>query len=133
MIVFGAWFQIGLGVVNHIIFRIYGRAQGAKRPVQNKIHVGLGRILSILALINIPLGMYMRHSGLPWYIGYAIWAMLLCGGSVGLFWKIGNLETQKEQREVMMITEELRGEGRVREEDVDKMIVEQQHNQSEKQ
>ena len=78
--------------------------------------------------------MYMRHSGLSWYIGYAIWAILLCGGSVGLLWKIGTLTTQKQRREVMMITEELReGEGRVREEDVDKTIVEQQYNQSEKQ
>ncbi|KAI7860208.1 hypothetical protein BDC45DRAFT_563393 [Circinella umbellata] len=128
IIVLGAWFQIGLGVVNHIIFRIYGRAQEAERPVQNKIHVGLGRILSILALINIPLGMHMRHVGLPWYIGYAIWAILLCSGSVGLFWKISYLKTQKERHGAMMITEE---KERLREEDVDKTIVEQ-HDQPEK-
>ncbi|KAI9497070.1 hypothetical protein BDB00DRAFT_785164 [Zychaea mexicana] len=58
IIILGAWFQIGLGIVNHIIFRIHGRAKGAKRPVQNAIHVWLGRLLGILAMINIPLGIY---------------------------------------------------------------------------
>ena len=99
IICFGAWFQIGLGIVNHIIFRKYGRAKGAQRPLQNTIHVWLGRILAMLALVNIPLGMHMHHSGVQWYIGYTVWVAFLCVVLLGLIWKITRANKAQEQQQ----------------------------------
>ncbi|KAI9320054.1 hypothetical protein BX666DRAFT_2025074 [Dichotomocladium elegans] len=85
VVVFGAWCQIVLGMVNHTIFLKRGRGKDEPRPWHNSLHIWLGRILLVLALVNIPLGMAMHRSGTSWFVTYTIWVALGCVGSVLLF------------------------------------------------
>ncbi|CDS12859.1 hypothetical protein LRAMOSA05043 [Lichtheimia ramosa] len=99
IVVAGAWCQILLGVVNHIIFRVRGRAKGAARPWHNSLHVWLGRVLQLLAVINIPIGFAMHRSGPAWFIVYGIWVFGGCIGAVLLFRHIMLLRASKSQQQ----------------------------------
>lgn len=74
--VIAAFCQIALGIVNHLIYR-RRREPASKKPWHNVLHIWLGRIVALLALINIPLGMRMHHVTLPYYIAYAVWVGFL--------------------------------------------------------
>ncbi|KAI8984521.1 hypothetical protein BDF20DRAFT_999499 [Mycotypha africana] len=83
---FGLWTQVALGIINHLIFR-YRRAHNclpSKRPWNNHVHIWFGKILLLLALINVPLGMRIKRPPMALYIVYAIWVGLLIIGFVYL-------------------------------------------------
>ncbi|KAI8060869.1 hypothetical protein BC940DRAFT_311058 [Gongronella butleri] len=97
IIVFGAWLQILLGLVNHVIFkrRQARNALPAAKPWHNSIHIWLGRVLPLLALVNIPLGMSIRNPAQAWYIGYGIWVGMLFVLLVALLWNSRRLRKLK--------------------------------------
>lgn len=88
-----------MGVVNHIIFRVRGRAKGAARPWHNGLHVWLGRVLLLLAVVNIPIGFAMHRSGPAWFIVYGIWVFGGCVGALLLFRHIVLLRAAKSQQQ----------------------------------
>lgn len=75
----GAWIQVLIGVINHGIFRyrLKNNCLPNSRPWNNYVHIWFGRALSLLALINIPLGMRIKKASLALYIVYGIWIALL--------------------------------------------------------
>ncbi|KAI8060870.1 hypothetical protein BC940DRAFT_337237 [Gongronella butleri] len=97
IIVFGAWLQILLGLVNHVIFkrRQARNALPATKPWHNSIHIWLGRVLPLLALVNIPLGMRIKKPAQAWYIGYGIWVGMLFVLFVALLWNSHRLRKLK--------------------------------------
>lgn len=88
-----------MGVVNHIIFRVRGRAKGAARPWHNSLHAWLGRVLLLLAVVNIPIGFAMHRSGPAWFIVYGIWVFGGCVGALLLFRHIMLLRSAKSQQQ----------------------------------
>ncbi|KAG0166474.1 hypothetical protein DFQ30_007143 [Apophysomyces sp. BC1015] len=88
IIVFGAWIQITLGVVNHLVYRYRHKNNNVplNRPWNNSAHIWLGRLLTALAFINIPLGMRIKQSSVSLYVGFAIWTALLVFVFLGLTW-----------------------------------------------
>lgn len=102
IIVVGAWFQITLGVVNHMLFR--RRCQRGitlnQRPWNNTVHVWLGRLLATLSLINIPLGMKMHKVSVPWFIVYAVWTCAIVVAALGVrFMALRLARAQAKKRE----------------------------------
>ncbi|EPB89652.1 hypothetical protein HMPREF1544_03584 [Mucor circinelloides 1006PhL] len=85
---FGLWCQVALGVVNHLVFRyrLKNNCLPAKRPWNNYVHIWFGSLLSVLALINIPLGMMIKRAPLSFFIVYAVWITILAGVYLYLTW-----------------------------------------------
>ncbi|ORX50569.1 hypothetical protein DM01DRAFT_308214 [Hesseltinella vesiculosa] len=88
LVVFGSWVQVLLGLINHMIFRKRkaNNALPEKQPWHNAVHIWLGRLLAILALITIPLGMRIKHPAQGWFIAYGLWIALLAVIFIGLVW-----------------------------------------------
>ncbi|GAA5807664.1 hypothetical protein MFLAVUS_001035 [Mucor flavus] len=84
----GAWIQVIMGVTNHYVFRyrLKNNCLPASRPWNNHAHIWLGRILMVLALVNIPLGMKMKRFGYISFGLYAAWVTLLAIVFTGLIW-----------------------------------------------
>ncbi|CAO3609261.1 unnamed protein product [Cunninghamella blakesleeana] len=79
IVVFSAWIQIILGIVNHIIFRIRFKKNKlpSSKPWHNKAHIWFGRTIFVLAIVTIPLGIRIKRPPIGVYIAYAIWVSLL--------------------------------------------------------
>lgn len=88
MLTFGAWIQVILGITNHCIFRyrLKNNCLPSSRPWNNRVHIWFGKILMVLALINIPLGMKVKRLGATVFILYAIWITLLAAMFIYLIW-----------------------------------------------
>ncbi|KAI9473713.1 MAG: hypothetical protein EXX96DRAFT_579061 [Benjaminiella poitrasii] len=85
---FGLWAQVALGVINHLVFRyrLKHNCLPGKRPWNNHVHIWFGRILFLLAAINIPLGMRIKKVPLGMFIAYAIWMAILIIAFICLVW-----------------------------------------------
>ncbi|KAI8979001.1 hypothetical protein BDB01DRAFT_258609 [Pilobolus umbonatus] len=73
------WIQMIMGAVNHGVFRYRKKNNNipATRPWNNHVHIWLGRVLLLVANINIVLGMRMKQLDLSIYIIHGIWLFFL--------------------------------------------------------
>lgn len=95
-----------IGVINHSIFRyrLKHNCLPNSRPWNNYVHIWFGRALSLLALLNIPLGMRIKKASLALYIVYGIWIALLGIMFLYLTWMKQEgvrLDIQEEVNEVI--------------------------------
>lgn len=80
--------QIAFGIANHCLYRYrkHKNILPESRPWNNLVHIWLGRVLLLLAIINIPLGMRIKRPPVTAYILYAIWLTVLAGAFTWLIW-----------------------------------------------
>ncbi|KAL1934252.1 hypothetical protein VTP01DRAFT_6434 [Rhizomucor pusillus] len=99
IITFLAWGQIALGVTNHIIFRL-SKKRRTRRPWHNSLHLWLGRFVTVLSIINVLLGIQMRHLPYGVFIAYCAWLAFLIFGFTALYWCVLTRQQILQQKAV---------------------------------